>query len=309
MSTPTGEQFTLSRTRGTRQARAIITEVAAGLRGLTVDGIDLVETYPETSLPPGGSGLVLVPWPNRIRDGIWVLDGEQQRLDLTEPKHGNATHGLLRNTAYRVAERSDDAITLTATVFPQHGYPFQLDTSVRYELVDDGITVTHVIHNIGDTAAPVAVGAHPYPRLGDVPVEQLTLQLAAGTRFEVDDRFNPVAETDVTGTRFDLRGGAVVGDLDVNAAFGDVDPDASHRLTAPDGRWVEVWRDAEFAYVQAYTNREFPRGDGVGLAIAVEPMTAPADAFNSGKGLRWLTPGESWSLQWGIRYSGEPNGD
>jgi aldose 1-epimerase len=31
-------------------------------------------------------------------------------------------------------------------------------------------------------------------------------------------------------------------------------------------------------------------------------MTAPADAFNSGEGLRWLAPGETWDLGWGIRY-------
>ena len=31
-------------------------------------------------------------------------------------------------------------------------------------------------------------------------------------------------------------------------------------------------------------------------------MTAPANAFNSGEGLRWLAPGETWHLSWGIRY-------
>jgi aldose 1-epimerase len=31
-------------------------------------------------------------------------------------------------------------------------------------------------------------------------------------------------------------------------------------------------------------------------------MTAPADALNSGEGLRWLAPGETWHLSWGIRY-------
>ena len=35
-------------------------------------------------------------------------------------------------------------------------------------------------------------------------------------------------------------------------------------------------------------------------AIAVEPMTAPADALNSGLGLRWIEPGASWSGHWGI---------
>ena len=37
------------------------------------------------------------------------------------------------------------------------------------------------------------------------------------------------------------------------------------------------------------------------LVVAVEPMTAPAEAFNSGRGLRRLAPGETWELHWGIR--------
>jgi aldose 1-epimerase len=38
--------------------------------------------------------------------------------------------------------------------------------------------------------------------------------------------------------------------------------------------------------------------------VAIEPMTAPANAFNTGAGLRWLAPGESWTLRWGIRHEG-----
>ncbi|MEY2849514.1 MAG: hypothetical protein RI885_2181 [Actinomycetota bacterium] len=304
MITPTGEQFELEFTSTDRRSGAIITELAAGLRALVVDGVGLVETYPDSSLPPYGSGIVLVPWPNRVRDGLWSLDGVPQQLDLTEVERGNAIHGLLRNTAYRVVDRSPSSITLAATVFPQHGYRFHLDTSVTYTLDDDGLTVTHEVVNVGAAAAPVAIGAHPYLALGDTPVEDLTITLPATTRFEVDDRLNPTAETPVDGTSFDLRSGVRVGGLTLDDGFGGVPADAAHRLTGPDGRWVELWRDAEFAYVQVFTNRTWPRGDELGLALAVEPMTAPADALNSGDGLRWLDPGERWVVRWGIRYSG-----
>jgi aldose 1-epimerase len=36
-------------------------------------------------------------------------------------------------------------------------------------------------------------------------------------------------------------------------------------------------------------------------SIAVEPMTAPVDAFNSGQGLVTLQPGETFSARWGLR--------
>ncbi|HEV7957813.1 MAG: hypothetical protein JWL94_346 [Microbacteriaceae bacterium] len=309
MSTPTGEQFELEAASGSRRSRAIITEVAAGLRALSIDGIDLVETYPGSAVPPYGSGIVLVPWPNRVEDGVWLHHGEKQQLDLTEPERHNAIHGLLRQAAYRVASRSAQAITLAATVFPQHGYPFQLDTTVRYELVADGLKVTHEIWNVGENAAPVAVGAHPYLRLGDVPTEDLVLTLPAGTHLKADDRNNVRSEHPVDGTEFDLRNGVRVGDVLLDDGFGDVGADAAHRLTAPDGRYVELWRDADFAFVQVFTKPDFPKDGGFGLAIAVEPMTAPGNAFNNGSGLRWLQPGERWTLSWGIRYSGQPAGE
>ncbi|MCU1583325.1 MAG: aldose 1-epimerase [Microbacteriaceae bacterium] len=309
MRAPTGEQFELARSRQNQQSRAIITEVAAGLRALSVNGIELVETFPVDVRPPFGSGTVLSPWPNRIEDGLWILDGEPQQLDLTEPARNNALHGLLLATAYSPIERSDDAVTLAATVYPQHGYPFMVDTTVRYELVDDGITVTHGFTNAGAERAPVAVGTHPFFKIAGVPTDDLVLSIDAATRFEVDDRLNPIAEIPVDGTDYDLRGGRPVRELQLDDAFGEVaivDGVGRHTLTAPDGRFVELWHDADYGFVQAFTTREFPTEDGPATAIAVEPMTAPPNAFNTGQGVIWLEPGESWSGSWGVRYSGSP---
>lgn len=304
MSAPTGEQFDLIWADANHQARASISELAAGLRALSVDGIELIEGPNADEVTPFGAGIVLVPWPNRVADGRWEYRGTTQQLDLTEPSRSNAIHGLLRNTAYRVRERSPEAVTLGVAIHPQHGYPFQLDTTVRYELVADGMTVTHQIENTGPDAAPVAIGAHPFLRLGDIPTAELTLSLAATSHFVVDDRLNPIREQPVDGTPYDFRAGVRVGGLTLDDGFGGVEPGLSHRLTAPDGRFVELWSDPAFAYVQVFTTDLFPRDGLPTRAIAVEPMTAPVNALNSGAGLRWLAPAERWSVAWGIRYSG-----
>lgn len=270
-----------------------------------VDGVQLTETFPATVVPPFASGTVLVPWPNRVRDGVWLLDGEVQQLDITEPARHNALHGLLRHAPYRLVEQSEDAVTLAATVFPQPGYPFLLDTSVRYQLVEGGLRVTHRLCNASERPAPAAIGTHPFFRIGDVPVGELTLTVAATTHFEVDERLNPVREHPVDGTGFDLRGGRRLADMSLDDAFGGVvvrDGVSRHRLTAPDGRWLELWQDADFGYVQVFTTPVFPKDGGHAHAVAVEPMTAPPDAFNTGQGVRWLEPDECWSPSWGVRY-------
>ena len=124
-------------------------------------------------------------------------------------------------------------------------------------------------------------------------------------RSPVDERLNPSAEVSVEGTDYDLRAGRKVAEVNFDDAFGDLTPanQVTAVLTAPDGRSVALWQDENFQFVQIFTTRKFPRGTGVVTAIAMEPMTAPANAFNSGQALKWLNPGETWQAAWGIRYT------
>lgn len=289
------------------RVRAEIGLVAAVLCEVRVDGVRITETVPHDSLPPMGCGIVLAPWPNRVRDGRWVHDGEVQQLDLTEPSLGNASHGLLRNTAYRVIDQTADAVTLGALIPAQHGWPFVLDTWVRYALDPDGITVTHGARNLGETPAPWAVGAHPYFRIGETPVEQLTLTLDRPQYLELDDRLIPVAAREAAGTAYDLRAPRVLAEVDINVAYGDSEAIIPRSdvaaLQSPDGSRLTLWVDEEFAWIQVYTPAAFPREGGAGMAVALEPMTAAPDALNSGRGLVHLAPGAEWQASWGVRLA------
>jgi len=285
--------------------RAIVTEVAAAIRHLSIDGVELTAGYDADTPPPFGCGIVLVPWPNRVRDGRWTYAGQTMQLDITEPARGNALHGLLRNTPYQLAERTEQSVTLRAPVFPQNGYPFTLDTTVCYTVVSVGLQVTHTVRNVGSACAPVAVGTHPFLRIGDVPTDSLTLTVSASRHIDVDERLNPIGVTPVQGTQWDLREGRLVATLDLDDAWSGVamtGGGSTHWLSAPDGRSVSLWADQQFGYVQVFITREFPGAGELTTAVAIEPMTAPADAFNSGEGLRWLKPGECWSMSWAIRY-------
>jgi aldose 1-epimerase len=286
-------------------ARAEIGTVAGILRSLRVGDVRLTETVPGSGAPPFCCGIVLAPWPNRVRDGKWVHDGETLELDITETARGNALHGLLQFADYQVREQSASSVTLGALIVPQHGWPFLLDTWVRYEVRPDGITVTHGVTNLGDTRAPYATGHHPFLRIGDHDVQDLVLTVAAGTYFDVDERLNPVGEPAVDGTRYDLRTGRRLGDEFFDTAFGGVThrDGASAWLTAPDGATLELVQDIDWGYVQVFTTPIFPREEGPGTAVAIEPMTAPPDALNSGQGLIWLEPGQSSEGSWGLRYT------
>ena len=292
---PTGEQHRIE--RGT--ASATIASVAASLRHFERDGVQYTPGYPEDVVPPFACGIVLVPWPNRVADGVWTLDGEEQQLALTEPARHNAIHGLLRFTAYDLVEHEGDAVTLGATVWPQSGYPFLLETSVRYALVDDGLRVTHRIRNRSDRPAPAALGAHPFHTIGDVAPEDLTLTVRAATRIEVDERLNPVGTSPIDER---MRTGIPLREVELDHAFTDLDPvdGVVATLTAPDGRSVSLVQDEQHCWLQIFTTRKYP---GTSLAVAIEPMTAPMNALVTGEGLRWVEPGEEWSAWWGVRVT------
>jgi aldose 1-epimerase len=300
-----GAQYELTLNVGGRTVRGVIAEQGAALRQLCVDGVEITVGVDDGRPVPFSSGAVLIPWPNRVRDGRWVHDGRTHQLDVTDPCHGSALHGLLRDTPHQVIARSASAITLDAPVHPQPGYPFHLQAEVAYHLVPDGLGVTHTVRNLGTACAPVAIGAHPFLAIGDVPIETLTLTVNGSHHIDVDDRLIPTGCTPVSGTAWDLRRGRVIADLDLDDAWSGLTPEngaSVHRLRSPDGRTVRLWADDTFGFVHVFITREYPRAGKFVTAVALEPMTAPADAFNSGVGLRWLAPGEAMTATWGIGY-------
>ena len=292
----TGAQFTLQ--RGT--ASATVTSLAAGLRRYEREGTALVESYPEDRIAPGAAGLTLAPFANRVDGGLWQLDGSPQQLDITEVPLHNAIHGLLRNTGYHALEHGDFHVLLEAVIHPQHGYPFLARHQVRYELDGEGqLRVSQTLTNDSARRAPFVLGAHPYFTLGDTAPEELRIQVNADSYLAADARMIPTATLPVAD-RHDLRAGRAVPDSVMDTAFTNLltdDGEGRHTLSAADGRSVSLWHDASVSHVHVYITETFP---GRTLAVALEPMTGPANAFNSGDSLKWLEPGESFTMKWGI---------
>jgi aldose 1-epimerase len=286
---------------------AVVTPLAGALRRLTAGGVDLVEPTDRTEKLSGMAGAILAPWPNRVEDAAWWQDGRLHQLDVNEPELGNANHGLLSERRFDVLRHGDASAELTAAIRRPRGYPFELDIEVRYAVAATGLTVTIAVANTGTERAPVALGAHPYLRVGDVPVQESMLTLDATHAYRLDGRHIPRERFAVDGTAWDLRRPTAVATVPGHATFlreggkGKI----RHRLVAPDGRGVELWADSAYRWTQLYRADDFSTGDRTRVAIAVEPMTAPPNALRTGEGLCWLEPGERWRVSWGIRPVGQ----
>lgn len=277
-------------------ARAVVYEVGAALGGTAIGGLARTEPYPASTRPPKGAGAVLAPWPNRVRGGRWTHDGAAQQLALSEPLAGNAIHGLLRHVTWTPIAREAASVTLVAVATVQPGWPQPVRVAVTYTVqAGTGLTVSTTATNLGDGTVPFGLGFHPYLRVGDVPADDLTLTLAAGSRIPLRDQLPDGPPAPASVVDVGLRG------QDLDDAFAGCAPDADgrvrHRVVAPDGTGTELWADPAFGWVQVFTPADFP---GRGRAVAVEPMTCPPDALNSGDGLIHLEPGQSWTGSWGV---------
>ncbi|HSU01173.1 MAG TPA: aldose 1-epimerase family protein [Nocardioides sp.] len=298
MVVPSGDQYEI----GAAGYAAVVTESGAALRRLTHHGRDVVDGFGVDEMSSGGRGQLLVPWPNRIRDGRYSFGGRELQLGLTDPSRGNASHGLARWAAWTVEEHTPTSVSLVYRVMAQTGYPWTLDLHVLYDLSADGLVVTQTATNLSAAPAPYASGAHPYLCVGDA-IEGLELTVPAHTRILTDDRQLPVGKEPVGGA-YDFRAPRRIGDAVLDEGFGDldrVDGRATVVLRDPSAdRGVALWVDEHHHWLQVFT----PPAEGARPGLAVEPMTAPADAFNSGTDLVTLAPagepGDELSVSWGI---------
>ncbi len=160
MTAPSGEQFEV--TAG--DYRAVVTESGAALRVLEHAGRPLLDGFAEDEMSAGGRGQLLVPWPNRIRDGAYSFDGRDLQVGLTEPARHNAIHGLARWASWTAQEHTATSITLGYRLMAQTGYPWTLDLHVVYDLSADGLTVTQTATNLGDQPGAVRVGRPSLPQ-------------------------------------------------------------------------------------------------------------------------------------------------
>lgn len=296
MVAPTGEQFTIA----AAGYEAVLVE-SGGIRTLTREGVDVLAGYPLEERPVGGRGQVLMPWVNRLRDGAYSFDGQDHQLAISEPRTGTAIHGLVRWCSWRALEVARDRVRLGYRLMAQNGYPWTLDLAAEYAVDAGGLTVTLSATNLADSPAPFAAGMHPYLAIAATWVDDVILTVPADTWQLVDERLLPAGTAPVSWDH-DFRAGRLIGSLELDYAYTDLlrgDDGLAVVRVESGGEATELWLDGSFPWVQVFSGDSLERG--ARESLAVEPLTAPADAFNSGTDLVVLEPGRTWSGSFGVR--------
>ena len=251
---------------------------------------------------PGYRGTVLFPFPNRLRDGCYCLNGTGYQFAVNEETTHTALHGVLYRHPAKVAaseqgENESRATLVWETESLDSAYPFHCRISMEYRLhAQDGLTVSVVIDNLDQQEIPVGFGWHPYFTLSG-QVNDWQLLLPEVRRQLVDERMLPVGEP-VTDTRFATP--ALIGATQFDECFELQAKDAEQAVTVYSpaaGFGLAVWQQAGpqgMNFVQLYTPPDR-------ASLAIEPMSCGIDALNTGAGLVCLAPGESYRGTYGVR--------
>jgi len=296
----TGDQWVI----GHGHQRAIITEVGATLRSLTLGDRAVIQGFDPDEWSHGGRGQVLAPWPNRLGDGAYEFGDVACQAPLNEIERRNAIHGLVRWLPWRMTGRAQNRVGLRCELRPSPAYPFALRLEVEYRLGREGLSVTSDAENIGEADLPFGLGFHPYLGVGTTTVDQARLRVPARRRLLADERGLPTGSAAVAGTEFDLQNGRPIGVTRLDTAYFDLVRDADGRVRVdidhPDGTaGATIWADERFGYLMVFTGDTLEPGVRR-TAVAVEPMTCPPDAFRTGTDVTVLRPGARWTGVWGI---------
>lgn len=282
----TGEQLSVIPERGGMLRQLLL---RAGDRLVPV--LAAPETPQALLTDPGYSSAFLFPFPSRIRSGTYTFDGQTYTFPHNDFGRPNAIHGLIAHEPFQLIEQSVNGDQATLTLrYEADGshpaYPFPYALEVQYQLSPGRLTIHFHVANKGHVRFPAAFGWHPYFRLGETSVDDLTLELPAAETIELDDSLLPV------GVRpFEERGQQTLRGRSFDNIFRTAatdEPLSVSKLSSPEEQLTLcVGQDEAFPFVVVYTP-DHRRN------IAIEPLTANVDSFNNGDGLTILEPGGSF---------------
>jgi len=282
------------------------------------------------------AGTILLPFANRIRNGTYSFFGQTYYLPRNEDTPGvrtDALHGFLANRSLEVTSTGCDnnsayvslGYRFDGTSTP--GWPFKLDVEVTYTLSAGSLTIgTRATSLEASHAVPFFNSWHPYFAVGSVPKALVEFDSCVPESLKANPAWNhitmgagaprngdliPTGEA-TAWTQFDGKtpiGGteelptymddefksALPSSGDVQGACGPWYKQRIHDVGG-DNATLVLFADRQHHVFQIFTGAKETWGWD---AIALEPMSGLADAYNNGDGLTVLWPGETYFGQFG----------
>jgi len=277
----------------------IIPELGGRLNALYLEGHDQVH-----SLILGASdehdinrsiaaywGVKLFPFPNRLAQGIYTVNQRTYQFPLNEPERQNSLHGLVHQLPFKLEGIEEHTDRIAATLsFESDGtipaYPFRFKLKVIYTLSYQNLTLQTSVENLESHKIPVASGWHPYISTGTA-IDKLKLRIPGRQYLEVNERLLP------TGNyidHHDFEELQVIKDTCFDTCFTVNQEEKATTIVEDPVKNLRInihqkTGKHHYNYIQYYTAEDRK-------SIAIEPLSAPPNALQTGIDLLLLEPGK-----------------
>jgi aldose 1-epimerase len=240
---------------------------------------------------------LLYPWANRLAGHRYSIGERKVSLDPSSPllhfeDHGLPMHGVPWGLlAWDVIEAKTNSLSARLDWTRSDLlaiFPFRHRIEMITIIGSDGLTLETKVNAILGDPVPISFGFHPYFGVPEIPREEWQLQLPAMQRLKLDNRGIPTGEEEPF-EEFDSK----LNQLSFDDGFAVTREQSSFAIVGA-GRRIAVDLIAGYRYIQIFAPKEKDY-------VALEPMTAPTNALSSGRGLRYVHPGESFTAAFRIR--------
>ncbi|MCB0661952.1 MAG: hypothetical protein KDC24_04385 [Saprospiraceae bacterium] len=273
-------------------------EFGATILQVQLKGQPLLDTYPDPEALESLSwarNSILIPYPNRIRDGKYSWKGNAYNFPINNKATANSIHGFIRNQPSSVesVDLSEDYAQIVCSI-PYDGnldaYPWPFTVTITYTISEEqGFEMEMMVENAGANEIPMGMGWHPYFTIGG-KANEWELSIPGSKKVEVDEKMIP------TGQLSDFEWDGPIGDLKIDTCFFVKSKELLEvNLSAGDKKLL-YWQDG---HVWPFYQLFIPPDRH---CIAIEPMTCNVDAFNNKDHLKILGPGATFKGKFGFSF-------
>ncbi|PHR06660.1 MAG: hypothetical protein COB29_10000 [Sulfitobacter sp.] len=256
------------------------------------DGFDILRPVNnfENLNPLEASCFPLIPYSNRIKDGVFVFRGNSHAIPLNFGGHPHSIHGVGWQSIWQVVRQTENKVILELS-YSGDDWPFAFDAYQTFTLDGACLRYDMEIRNMSDAPMPVGLGAHPYfQKYGEV-----YLTADAENVWMNNETCIPIERMRVPEA-WDLKAGKNVDTLMCDHLFEPWRGSATiHWPKEKKSLELSASSDLDRLVVYAPKGEEF---------FCVEPVSHITDAFNlseegmppSESGMRVLSKDERWSV-------------
>lgn len=242
-----------------------------------------------SQLPLEASCFPLVPYSNRLRHGVFSVNGKVYRHELNCPPEIHSSHGDGWMRPWEISDSSDRHIEMRLEAFPHQ--PIKYSAVQSLKLRSDRLSISLEVTNADTVLSPFGLGLHPY--FHRAAGAQIRCDLKS--HWQLDDELLPTNLVD--NPRFlAMKNGLNISDLPTVGAY-------YSQSTNADIFWPSTGLKLRLTTipVQRHAILWCPEGNDF---FCYEPVSHMIDAFNminhgtENCGVIYLNPGDSHKVIW-----------